>query len=179
MYKRQEGGRERERYINMTATWVIARRCAAWRLLSDRNRLVLTRRSKSNERPRTYTNAAAESVVQNIVILSALPRPVQASFDLCAGARSLLQRWIIPSNHCRATTKRPVSLGFCSICCSLLMPPSFSLFLSFSLRFADSLSSEKKNEKQVNILLEWKRHSIKLLLYKHVLHSKNVSIDET
>lgn len=111
-------------------------RCAAWRLLSDRNRLVLTRRSKSNERPHTYANAAAESVVQNIVILSALPRPVQASFDLCAGARSLLQRWIIPSNHCRATTKRSVSLGFCSICCSLLVSPSpLSLPLSLSLLF--------------------------------------------
>lgn len=44
-------------------------RCAAWRLLSDRNRLVLTRRSKSNEPP--PAPRTAESVVQNIVIPSA------------------------------------------------------------------------------------------------------------
>lgn len=45
----------------------------------------------------------------------------------------LLQRWIIPSNHCRATTKHPVSLGFCSICCFPRVSISHSFFVVLSL----------------------------------------------
>jgi len=109
-------------------------------------------------------------------------RPVQASFDLCVGARSLLQRWIIPSNHCRATTKHPLSLGFCSIRCFprvsivhfLFVPlPPFLFSLSFFIRRYVVSSRRLTLPLTLSLLIEQLKNANRRLVSSRADHARD------